>query len=117
MTNLQSMGESTSRKPKKLDKGKGKAKETKSPKKTLAQLKKEGMRNANARKRYMKRLKKDWIPVRQFSVSLSPPALLKARLGSKSWLLSISYSLRESSYSRFITKDGTLTPILLVCQN
>ena len=43
-------------------KGKGKGKEPKAPRKTLAQLKKEGMRNAKARKRYLKRLNKDWVP-------------------------------------------------------
>jgi SNF2 family DNA or RNA helicase len=42
-------------------KGKGKATE-KPPKKTLAQLKKEGQRNVKARRRYLKRLNKDWIP-------------------------------------------------------
>ena len=50
------------KKNKKSKKGKGKATETKAPKKTLAQLKKEGMRNIKARKRYLKRLNKDWIP-------------------------------------------------------
>ncbi len=42
-------------------KGKGKAKEPKAPTKSLAQLKKEGMKNVKARKRYMRRLKRDWI--------------------------------------------------------
>ena len=54
-----------SKKSKKLKKakGKGKGKATdKPPKKTLAQLKKEGQRNMQARKRYLKRLNKDWIP-------------------------------------------------------
>ena len=46
-------------KSKKDVKGKGKAK---APTKTLAQLKKEGMRNAKARRKYMRRLGKDWIP-------------------------------------------------------
>ncbi|KAI9846631.1 MAG: hypothetical protein M1838_001230 [Thelocarpon superellum] len=40
-------------------KGKGKAK---APSKSLAQLKKEGMRNAKARTRYMRRLGREWIP-------------------------------------------------------
>ncbi|KAI9817232.1 MAG: hypothetical protein M1827_001345 [Pycnora praestabilis] len=43
-------------------KGKGKAKESKAPRKTLAQLKKEGMRNVKARKKYMRRLERDWEP-------------------------------------------------------
>ncbi|KAL6714075.1 hypothetical protein ACLMJK_008569 [Lecanora helva] len=50
------------KKSKKRNKGKGKAKEAKPPKMTLAQLKKEGMRNAKARKQYLKRLNKEWIP-------------------------------------------------------
>ena len=51
------------KKSKKLNKGKGKApaKENKAPRKSLAQLKKEGMRNAQARKRYLRRLEKDWM--------------------------------------------------------
>ena len=51
-------------KPKKgkKSKGKEKAKEDRCPRKSLAQLKKEGMRNAKARKRYLKRLKREWIP-------------------------------------------------------
>ena len=53
---------SVTKKSKKPNKGKGKAKEVRVPRKTLAQLKKEGMRNIKARKRYLKRLNKDWIP-------------------------------------------------------
>lgn len=54
-----------SKKSKKFQKSKDKGKEKameKPPKKTLSQLKKEGQRNLKARKRYLKRLKKDWIP-------------------------------------------------------
>ena len=50
-----------SKKSEKLNKGKGKATE-KQPKKTLAQLKKEGARNMKAHRRYLRRLQKDWIP-------------------------------------------------------
>lgn len=53
---------SAKKKGKKPNKGKGKAKAAKVPKQTLAQLKKEGMRNMKARKRYLRRLEKDWIP-------------------------------------------------------
>ena len=52
----------TTRKSKKRSKGKGKAKEPKAPRQTLAELKREGMRNAKARRKYLKRLNKDWIP-------------------------------------------------------
>ena len=50
------------KKAKKPNKGKGKAKEKKPPKQTLAQLKKAGMRNIKARRRYLRRLAKEWIP-------------------------------------------------------
>lgn len=53
---------SVEKKSKKPNKGKGKAKERKVPRQTLAQLKKEGMRNLKARKRYLRRLERDWIP-------------------------------------------------------
>lgn len=61
-------GETSSKKPskskkiKQRNKGKGKAKEKKAPRQTLAELKKAGMRNIKARKRYLKRLRKEWIP-------------------------------------------------------
>lgn len=42
-------------------KGKGKGKGKKTPKKNLAQLRKEGLRNAAAKQRYLKRLRKNWI--------------------------------------------------------
>ncbi|KAI9848321.1 MAG: hypothetical protein M1837_000585 [Sclerophora amabilis] len=48
----------STQKAKKAKKGKGKAE----PVKTLAQLKKDGMRNAEARARYMRRLDRGWIP-------------------------------------------------------
>lgn len=44
----------------KKSKGKGKAKADKPAKKTLAQLKKEASGNAKARRRYLKRLSKEW---------------------------------------------------------
>lgn len=53
---------SAKQKSRESNKGKEKAKEAKVPRKTLAQLKKEGMRNMQARKRYLRRLEKDWIP-------------------------------------------------------
>ena len=60
-------GEALGKKPLKVkkakrNKGKGKAKEKRPPKQTLAELKKAGMRNIKARKRYLKRLNKEWIP-------------------------------------------------------
>jgi SNF2 family DNA or RNA helicase len=48
-----------SKKSKKRSKGKKKAKDTQ-PHKTLAQLKKEGMRNAESKKIYFRRLKENW---------------------------------------------------------
>ncbi|KAL9104529.1 MAG: hypothetical protein Q9163_000560 [Psora crenata] len=47
-------------KPCKKSKSKGKAKEQKPPKKALAQLKKESRSNAKARRRYLRRLEKEW---------------------------------------------------------
>ncbi|KAI9825631.1 MAG: hypothetical protein M1832_000975 [Thelocarpon impressellum] len=52
-------GSGKSRKKAKDVKGKGKAKE---PRKSLAELKKEGMRNVEARRRYMRRLDRQWVP-------------------------------------------------------
>ncbi|KAL8690765.1 MAG: hypothetical protein Q9218_003858, partial [Villophora microphyllina] len=46
---------------KKSDKGKGKA-EAKAPRRTLAQLKKESLRNAKAKKKYVAHLRKEWKP-------------------------------------------------------
>lgn len=43
-------------------KSKGKGKMRVEPKKTLAQLKKESLRNKAAKKKYLRRLEKDWIP-------------------------------------------------------
>ncbi|KAL9615397.1 MAG: hypothetical protein Q9167_000225 [Letrouitia subvulpina] len=48
--------------PRNSTKVKGKQKLTKKARPTLAQLKKEGARNAKSRKRYLTRLKKDWVP-------------------------------------------------------
>lgn len=53
---------SMSKKAKKRNKGKGKAKERKPPRQTLAELKKAASRNVKARQRYLKRLNKEWIP-------------------------------------------------------
>lgn len=47
-------------KQKKSKKGKGKARADREPKKTLAQLKKEGARSVKARHRYLKRLEREW---------------------------------------------------------
>ena len=56
----------------KKSKGKGKEKASKdrSSRKSLAQLKKEGMRNAKARKRYLRRLKREWIPSGKISKTM-----------------------------------------------
>lgn len=55
-------GKSSIRKEKaKNKKKKGKGKEPKKPKKTLAVLKKEGRKNAAAKRRYLNRLEKTWI--------------------------------------------------------
>ncbi len=51
---------SSSMKKKKLNKGKGKAKADRPARMTLADLQKEGRKNLKARKRYLKRLDKEW---------------------------------------------------------
>lgn len=53
---------SRAKKAKTSKKGKGKAREERPPRKSLAVLKKEGMRNAKARRRYLKRLEREWEP-------------------------------------------------------
>jgi len=53
--------EKSSKKMKK-SKSKGKGKEKAPPRKTLAQLKKESSGSAKARRKYVKRLEKEWIP-------------------------------------------------------
>lgn len=51
---------SKGKRTKKTKKGKGKKKVKAVPRKTLAQLKKEGMRNAKARRKYLRRLEREW---------------------------------------------------------
>jgi SNF2 family DNA or RNA helicase len=53
-------GESSSTRKQKKDK-KSKGKEAKKPRKTLAELKKEGQRNAKAKRKYLNRLQKTWV--------------------------------------------------------
>lgn len=45
----------------KKTKGKGKAKRARGQKRTLAELKKEGMKNAKAKRKYLRRLEKTWV--------------------------------------------------------
>lgn len=45
----------------KKTKGKGKAKRARGKKRTLAELKKEGMKNAKAKRKYLRRLEKTWV--------------------------------------------------------
>ena len=58
--NQKSAPKSKEKKPKKTPKGKAKRKDKAVPRKTLAQLKKEGMRNAKARRKYLRRLEREW---------------------------------------------------------
>ncbi|KZF22107.1 hypothetical protein L228DRAFT_239121 [Xylona heveae TC161] len=51
----------TQKKTRSKGKGKGKAKESKAPRKTLGQLKKEALRSVKAKRRYMRRLARDWV--------------------------------------------------------
>lgn len=54
-------------KMKKVSKGKGKGKARADPKMTLAQLKKESLRNKSAKKRYLRRLDKTYVPSAKIS--------------------------------------------------
>lgn len=101
-------------KKKKDLKGKGKAKE---PLKSLAQLKKEGQRNAKIRRTYMKRLQKDWIPsakvdrcceILQKILSESPDEkiIVFSQFTSLLDLLEIPISRNKWGFRRY---DGSMT--------
>ncbi|KAI9788516.1 MAG: hypothetical protein M1816_006856 [Peltula sp. TS41687] len=110
-------GESSSKGPlkKKKDvKGKGKAKE---PSKSLAQLKKEGQRNATARRTYMKRLAKDWVSsakvdrccaILQKILTDSPheKAIIFSQFTSLLDLLEVPISRNKWGFKRY---DGSMT--------
>ena len=77
-------------KNKKSKKGKGKAKATdKGPRKTLAQLKKEGQRNLKARKRYLNRLRKEYVPSAKIDKAME---ILRATQESKEGEKTIIFS-------------------------
>ncbi|MCJ1224733.1 hypothetical protein MMC12_001378 [Toensbergia leucococca] len=71
------------------DKGKGKAKENKASRKTLAELKKEGTRNAKARRKYLKRLEREWIPSTKIEKTIE---ILEAIQGRKEGEKTIIFS-------------------------
>jgi SNF2 family DNA or RNA helicase len=58
------------KKKKKTKKSKGKGKARAQPKKTLAQLKKESLRNKGAKMKYLRRLDKTWIPSAKISKTI-----------------------------------------------
>ncbi|KAI8933570.1 hypothetical protein NX059_009303 [Plenodomus lindquistii] len=61
-SNVKAEKKSKSRKSKGKGKGKGKGKARAAPKKTLAQLKKESLRNKAAKRKYLRRLEKTYVP-------------------------------------------------------
>lgn len=72
------------------EKGKGKAKATPNkPKKTLAELKKEGAKNAKAHRRYLKRLREEYEPSAKIEKTLE---ILRALQGSKEGEKTIIFS-------------------------
>lgn len=78
------------KKKKKSKKGKGKARATEDrPKKTLAQLKKEGQRNQKAHKRYLNRLRREYIPSSKIDKTVE---LLRATQEGKSGEKTIIFS-------------------------
>lgn len=97
-------------------KGKGKAKDT--GKKSLAQLKKEGMRNKAARKKYFKRLKKDFVTSSKIDQTLAllkeihqrkpvEKVLVFSQFTSLLDLLEIPIKDEGYDYRRY---DGSMTP-------
>ena len=97
---------SKSKKAKQRKKGKGKAKEKKPPMQTLAELKKAGMRNIKARKRYLKRLRKEWIPSAKTEKTMEVGSIRRSRnrynilICSRSFVLSRRERIRRRSNVR-----------------
>lgn len=98
-------------------KGKGKAKEKKAPRKTLAQLKAESMRNIKARRRYMRRLEKDWVTSAKIEKTMEilndiqtsnegEKTIIFSQFTSLLDLLEVPISRKNWGYKRY---DGSMT--------
>lgn len=104
-------------KPKKSKKGKGKARADREPKKTLAQLKKEGARNAKARRHYLRRLEREWETSGKIEKVMeilqatqdrreNEKTIIFSQFTSLLDLLEIPISRREWGYKRY---DGSMS--------
>lgn len=104
-------------KPKKSKKGKGKARADGKPKKTLAQLKKEGARNAKSRRQYLRRLEREWETSGKIEKVMeilqatqdrrdNEKTIIFSQFTSLLDLLEIPISRQEWGYKRY---DGSMT--------
>ncbi|KAI9876872.1 MAG: hypothetical protein M1830_005415, partial [Pleopsidium flavum] len=98
-------------------KGKGKAKERKAPRKTLAQLKAESMRNIKARRKYMRRLERDWVSSAKIEKTMEiltniqnrrdgEKTIIFSQFTSLLDLLEVPISRKNWGYKRY---DGSMT--------
>lgn len=107
------------RKPKKSKKGKGKEK-AEDNHKSLAQLRREGLRNKAAKKKYLKRLKKDWQTSAKIEKTLELLEAIHARgtndktiifSGFTSFLDLLEVPLhRHPDLSNYARYDGSMPP-------
>ncbi|EED21080.1 SWI/SNF family DNA-dependent ATPase Ris1, putative [Talaromyces stipitatus ATCC 10500] len=108
------------KKPKgpKFSKGKGKSKGPKNPKKTLAVLRKEGQRNAAARRKYFKRLEKNWMTSAKIEKAIEileeikdsgsgEKTIIFSQFTSLLDLLEVPINRRGWKYRRY---DGSMNP-------
>lgn len=98
-------------------KGKGKAKEKKASRKTLAQLKKESMRNIKAKRKYMRRLERDWVSSAKIEKTIEiltevqdrkdgEKTIIFSQFTSLLDLLEVPISRKNWGYKRY---DGSMT--------
>ncbi|MCJ1379137.1 hypothetical protein MMC17_002237 [Xylographa soralifera] len=108
------------KKEKEDSKGKGKAKGPKRPRKTLAQLKVEGRKNAAARKKYLKRLGADWESSGKIDKTMEilqavndrkegEKTIIFSQFTSLLDLLEIPINRKDWSYRRY---DGSMSAVL-----
>lgn len=100
------------------DKGKGKGKKSKKPKKTLAELKKEGMRNQKAKRKYLRRLEKNWVSSAKIDKTMEilqavedrqegEKTIIFSQFTSLLDLLEVPIARRGWNYRRY---DGSMRP-------
>jgi SNF2 family DNA or RNA helicase len=117
-TKSNSSSRASSRKPRK-SKGKGKAK-FKPKAKSLAELRKEGLRNKSAKRRYLKKLAKDWQPSTKIEKTMKILEEIEMRgLGEKTIIFSNFTSFldlvevplsRHPNLGVYARYDGSMTP-------